>query len=312
MTLRTGSSGLREVAVGVTREEAAGTFGEYFNDAFFTSYEDFDAEVDLSLLRSLGLVAGDGLSAVLPRVLAGHNTTGASVPRVLVGLPSDVCHRDTARRVLAAHPSVTFTQVLRAGASVLLPLEPLEGAAAAPREDVLDELSVKGWPLAADAATVEERPDAPPETTGSSVPPAAGSAWGRRRFALAGAVVLALLALIVTAVGLALGAEALLVSAILALALSQGLVLVGMLYVVRLLRELRQSGADQATFRQQMDRRTERLVRLTREEIRLQRQDLRAGQKARDEVAVVRKQVLAVGKLLGRAGAVARDHRHPE
>jgi hypothetical protein len=298
MSQRTGAGEPRDVAVGATREEAAGTFGEYFDDAFFTSYEDFDAEVDLSLLRSLGLVAGDGLTAVLPRVLTGHNEVGGS-PRVLVGLPPEVPLRDTAEEVLASYPGLTFTRVLYAGDSVLLPLERVAATASQDRDAVLDLLT---------------RPSSPPETAppgpGSPIEPAPAPSRprsGRARLVVPAAAAVLLAAAALTVIGLALGADALLVTAVLTVAVLQCVVLAGIVHAVRLLRDLGDDRADEQLFRKQVRRRTNRLVRLSEEQLRVQQEDLATLQKARNEVAGVRKRVMAVGKLLARAGAAARD-----
>lgn len=304
MTLRTGSGRPRDVAVGTTREEAAEVFGEHFDDVFFTAYEDFDAEVDLSLLRSVGLVAGDGLSAVLPRVLARDNMPGTSAMHVLVGLPAAVDHRDTARRVLAAHPSVAFTAVLRAGEHPLLLLGRADEAAGDEREEILAELSVTGAPPAPVLRTSKD-PDRPLEAVGASAPPRGGR-W--RALVLAAVAALAAVVTGVSLVGLALGTEALLFSVVMVVAVSQVVLVVGILYVVRLLRhlsrEIGEQGRNDAEFRAQMHRRTDRLVRL-------QRQELAAGQKTRAEVVRTRNRVMALGKLLGRSAAAAREDQRP-
>jgi hypothetical protein len=300
MSQRTGAGEPRDVAVGATREEAAGTFGEYFDDAFFTSYEDFDAEVDLSLLRSLGLVAGDGLTAVLPRVLTGHNEVGGS-PRVLVGLPPEVPLRDTAEEVLASYPGLTFTRVLYAGDSVLLPLERVAATASQDRDAVLDLLT----PPSSPPETAPPGPRSPIEPDPASAPPRPRS--GRRRLVVAAAAAVLLAAAALTVIGLALGADALLVTAVLTVAVLQCVVLAGIVHAVRLLRDLGDDRADEQLFRKQVRRRTNRLVRLSEEQLRVQQEDLATLQKARNEVAGVRKRVMAVGKLLARAGAAARD-----
>jgi hypothetical protein len=305
MTLGTGSAEPRDVAAGATREEAAGVFGEYFDDAFFTSYDDFDAEVDLSLLRSLGLVAGDGLSAVLPRVLAGPNPG----PRVLVGLTPDMPRREVVGQLLATHQSVTFARVLRVGDNVLLPLEPAGPAAGDARQSALDLL-----PSQAPGASTDEAVRAPshaPENTGASATAAPSPRSGRGRLVLGLAAAATLATIVLTTIGLALGADALLMAAVLALAVSQGLMLIGLLYAVRLLRDLGQERDVDVEFRKQMRRRTNKLIRLSEESIRLQREDLVAGQKARNEVAVVRKRLMAVGTLLSRAEA-ARKAQPPD
>jgi hypothetical protein len=327
MTLGTGARALRDVAVGATREQAADTFGEYFDDAFFTSYDDFDAEVDLSVLRSVGLVAGDGLSAVLPRVLVRHNEPGAPPPRVLVGMTPDVRHQDTAEQLLASYPSITFTSVLRAGDNLLLPLEHASDAAPGSRESALARLPAQtaGTTITTRAGEPRQGPGPHKRDPVESTPPTLAAAplqRGRRGLA----TVLALLALgllvvaatALTVIGFAAGADAVLVTAVLFLAATQCVMLVGLVHVVRLLRAPGAGGAtapvdpDELAFRKQVRRRTERLIRLSEEAIRLQRQDLEAGQKARLEVAGVRKRVMSLGKLLSRAGAVARDDRSRE
>lgn len=332
MTLGAGAGERRDVAVGGTREEAAAAFGEFFDDALFTSYDDFDAEVDLSVLRSVGLVAGDGLTAVLPRVLAVHNEAGAPALRVLVGLTPDLRHRDAAEELLAAHPSITFSGVLRSGENVLLPLEDAGQGGPPPVDTILEQLPEQGVHRRAPAAPEPEpdpgpgprpEPSSPPRRQSSAVEPdPAPVSWDRRRLnqvgALAGGLLL-VAAVVLTVVGLAAGTDGILVTLVLFLALTQCLVLLGIVYVVRLLRGLTQRALpatppvdpDELQFRKQVRRRTERLVRLSEEAVRLQREDLVAGQKARLEVAGVRKRVMSLGKLLSRTGAAARDERGP-
>ncbi|MCW2711088.1 MAG: hypothetical protein JWP24_1282 [Marmoricola sp.] len=321
MTLGTGARALRDVAVGATREQAADTFGEYFDDAFFTSYDDFDAEVDLSVLRSVGLVAGDGLSAVLPRVLVRHNEPGAPPPRVLVGMTPDVRHRDTAEQLLASYPSITFTSVLRAGDNLLLPLEHAGDAGPGSRESALARLPAQtaGTTITTPVGEPRQGPGPHKRDPVESTPPAPAAApLQRGRRGLATVLALGLLVVAATAltvIGFAAGADAVVVTAVLFLAATQCVMLVGLVHVVRLLRAPGAGGAaapvdpDELAFRKQVRRRTERLVRLSEEAIRLQREDLEAGQKARLEVAGVRKRVMSLGKLLSRTGAAARDDR---
>jgi hypothetical protein len=304
MTLGTDSGALRDVAVGATREEAASTFGEYFDDAFFTSYDDFDAEVDVSLLRTLGLVAGDGLTAVLPRVLSRHNEPGGATPSIVVGLTPDVHHRDVVGQLLATHPSVSFSRVLHSGGSVLLPLESTEGPGdTGPALEVLASSPAPPPPAAppTDPAAVRAPEAAPREVAPSGL-------RDRRRLALTLAVVLAVVAAVVlVSIGLALGADALVVAVLVCVVASQCVVVLGLAYVVRLVRELGRDRGDEELFRRELRRRSRRLVRLAENNLRLQRDDLAAGQKARNEVAVVRNRVTALGRLLGRSEASARD-----
>ena len=319
MALEAGAGGLRDVAVGASREEAADAFGEYFDDAFFTSYDEFDAEIDLSLLRSLGLVAGDGLTAVLPRVLGRDNEPGHPRPRVVVGLTPGVDRREVVERLIAAHPPVTFTQVIECGDSVLVPLEPVGDSMPGERDSLLDKLQAARPPLTS-SGSAQRAPEDPsrssPSETAARTPAGSVAPAGirsrlpsRRRLVVMAAVGAFLALVLLTLVGLVAGAHGVLLVVIVFLAGSQCAMLLGLFYLVRRVRELGEDRDEQAAFREQMRRRTDRLVRVSKNSVRLQRENMAAVKKARTEVG---NRVMAVGKFLSRAGAASRETQPPE
>jgi len=224
--------------VGASAAEAASVFGRYLPAADVVTYADFGQDLDLSLLGSLGLVAGAGLGEVLPPLLSLQSTRGRTAPRLLLGLSPDADAMDSLRRVLQEHPAIALVRVADTAPAVLLEVVPRrhqEGEVTADslaQPDFLRDLEDQAYaerrpaPFAVPPGTAPQTPPgeaspgsvAPQET--SPVDPAAASPSGRmrrlvrvaggpRRLAAAGVVVfasvLAVLVPLVTVLGGATG-----------------------------------------------------------------------------------------------------------
>jgi hypothetical protein len=292
-----GSGGPRDVAVGPTRDVAAAVFGAQFDSALITSYDAFDADVDLSEVASLGAVAGPGLADLLNRL--ERDGAGLWPERVLLGLPADLAGRDALVSALAGHPSVAVSGLSESRRGVVVSLG---HAGQVPAEDharYVEELRTRmpSAPAAADQTNVLPAPT----PARRRMPDLLATPQRRRLAAQAGAIVLVaaiLVAAVLVAIGQSeLGAHGVLVTVVLATALAQCVVALGVLYAVRLARHTR---AAQQELHRQLLARTDQLVRLSKNAVGKDKEILRDLEQLHREVA-------ALGRLQARGRIEERE-----
>ncbi|MGN6251183.1 MAG: hypothetical protein ACTHNS_05140 [Marmoricola sp.] len=196
------------VAVGPSRTDAADLVGSRWEGCYVTSYDDL-AEVDLDVVRQLGVAAGDGMASLLDDACARIESGQDLVVEVEHG-PEGADGPVAA--ALAAHPGVHVV-----GVHDLHHRRVLELAGTAPAPDAVSRLLLRALAPAPDAPAAGHRPTpAPRPRAGRRRTAAAAPAPRRRpvrpsrRIALlaTGGLAVLLLAVVVVA-GLAGGGDAL-------------------------------------------------------------------------------------------------------
>ena len=283
-----GTGDLRDVAVGPSREVAARVFGGRFDSALVTTYDAFDADVDLATVDSIGVAAGPGLDTLLDRVRAEAPALWPA--RVLVGLPTDRTGRKALEAALARHPDVALADVVESDRGLVLGLDHAENVAPEDRQRVLATLRT---------APATAAPDVVPAATEDH--PRRTGLTGRPLLARAGAVAFALtmvfLAVLVGVGQSSLGADGVLVTLLAGVLVAEIAIAVGVLYALRLARQGR---AEQQEQRQLLLARTDRLIHLARTAAAKDKEKLR-------EVEQLRREVDALGRLQSRARVEARE-----
>lgn len=246
------TTGPRRIVAGRTQAEAAGSFGALFDDVLVTTYEDFDNEVGVGTLELLALADGAGVEPVLEQRLAD-----ALPERLLVEVPRTPERRAWLAALLADHPEIGVlgSESIRTGVAIVLgpaTATSVSGPAAAVLIDAVPQVpaSVPAlWPADGDAPRTDGRKPVPVQPR-KQVRAAPRRRLGRRALQLllvaGGLAVVA--AVVLIAIGTSgLGADGVLVTLLLGVALVQAAVLVAVAYLVRGSRRHQVDLADMST-----------------------------------------------------------------
>ena len=299
MEPRLGTTPGPDVAVGRTREEAAAIFGSHFENPVLTTYDDFATGPDP--IGTVGLVAGPGLPGVLGLLVERDEAQGPG--QILLGLPVDLVGRGHLLVALSANPALAISAVQDTGRGTVITLAPASAVDPAVHQAFLDEIRDRRAP---EAGVLAARPEATPAAgTGAGTPRPSG----RRRLAVrAAAVALALAVLgaaVLVVIGQTLGADGVLITLALVIVVGQGVIALVGLYALRLARGTRSA---QDHLEQVVRARTERILRLSKENAR---RDRDRDREVLQELQRLHREVTAVGRLASRSRIEAKERSLP-
>ncbi len=233
-------TGYAAVAVGPSREAATGVFGELFDDLFVTTFEDLEREVDLAGTGTVAVADGPGAAELVSALLGS-----AEAPELVVEMPADADRRRAVAELVAQHPEIGVVDTRRAAD---------HGAAS--------------WPAA--VAEVRAEPGVPAQVPARARPEPVAVARGLRgrladRLGRTGILVLCTAAvagvlgvLVLVLIGRSdLGADGVLVTITLGIAVVQVVTVAGLAYLVLALRRAR---GETQEFQGTVLRRTGRLL----------------------------------------------------
>ena len=301
MEPRLGTTPGPDVAVGRTREEAAAIFGSHFENPVVTTYDDFATGPDP--IGTVGLVAGPGLPGLLG-LLVGRDE--AQRPgQILLGLPVDLVGRGHLLVALSTNPALAVSAVQDTGRGTVITLAPASAVDPAAHQAFLADLRDRRAP---EVGVLAARPEATPAAgtgTGAGTPRPSG----RRRLAVrAAAVALALAVLgaaVLVVIGQTLGAGGVLITLALVIVVGQGVIALVGLYALRLARGTRSA---QDHLEQVVRARTERILRLSKENAR---RDRDRDREVLQELQRLHREVTAVGRLASRSRIEAKERSLP-